>query len=473
MRSLTTTTTLADRLDLQFMGSFGPMSVVSLSVTWLIALSVLTGWQSAEIRQVLPEGWWLMQASTALTILLLALGLLFPHRRQSRLRLARPTCGGLAMALAAMGPLEIWGGQPAEYGSFLVDESLLALVQPVASQSALCFLLLGATLLIEPSRRGWAGALIDAALMLLAILNLVFISAYLFDAGLLVGLSEDICISPQTLTCIALLTFVLAGQRAPFGFLAALVGDGLGSRLARRLLPMAVVISFLTILGGERLQASGLLSLPNAEAVTATFTAVLMVTVVLQLARRINHLEQGLRDVSLTDELTGVHNLRGFYHLAAQALRDAGLQKRPTMLMFFDIDGLKQVNDTQGHEIGSQLLKEFAALLKETFRGSDIVGRVGGDEFAVITSGRRQDSTSALRRLNEKAAAANRIDRRPYLLSFSVGMEFVDPRHNLPLRELMANADAAMYRHKRRKRSGQEMGAEVLRRPACNAGDRA
>ena len=122
-----------------------------------------------------------------------------------------------------------------------------------------------------------------------------------------------------------------------------------------------------------------------AQSVTAAVTAVLMLRLLTWTGWRINALERDLRDMSLTDELTGVFNRRGFYFLGQQAIREAQRAHSGLSLFFFDLDGLKHVNDLLGHEAGSEMIKAFAGVLAGTFRKSDIIGRVGGDEFAVIT----------------------------------------------------------------------------------------
>jgi len=446
----------------------GPNSVllyntVSLAIVSLVSISILSGWLIADLSVALPEGWWGMQASAALCILLLALGLLLPYRRQVHLLLGRQSSGAAAILLAGLSQLDGSGIQAKGLSSLLVTDSLLPLVQPMSAQSAVCFVLLGASLLIEPSRDGLGGLIIDGQIMLLVILNLIFVSGYLFNASELVGVSKQIRISPQTLICMGLLTTVLAVQRAPYGFLSVLLGAGIGSRIARTLLPLSVLASYLIILGGESLQAAGLLTKPNAEAVTASCMAILMISVIILLARKINLMERGLRNMSMTDELTGLQNLRGFYQLGDLALSEAREQGHPAQMLFFDVDGLKLVNDTLGHEVGSQLLTDFARLLKATFRGSDIVGRVGGDEFAVFTSGRHHDMFSALQRLEEATVTANAAGNRPYLVSYSVGSEAVEPQGNRSFHQILTHADAAMYRHKRQKRIKGEI--RVLAEP--------
>jgi len=260
-------------------------------------------------------------------------------------------------------------------------------------------------------------------------------------------------LSPQTLFCILLLTFVLTNQRAPYGFHALLITKGIGGQFARVMLPVSIGTSFLIILMGERLLSTGLLSLPYAAAVTSSCMASLLGIIVILLARKINTLEEALHKLSNTDELTELYNRRGFYLLGEQALRDAYRNQRPLVLLFFDLDGLKQVNDGLGHEAGSQLIHDMAQLLHNCFRKSDILGRIGGDEFAVIALGKPQEVGTVLERLSNATNAMNREHGKAYQISYSAGIVEVDLHAAQSLDELLEQADAAMYRKKREKRA--------------------
>ena len=95
-------------------------------------------------------------------------------------------------------------------------------------------------------------------------------------------------------------------------------------------------------------------------------------------------LEEELLSLSITDPLTGLHNRRGFLSLAEQQLKLSDRNKRGMQLYFADLDGLKWINDTLGHEEGDKALIEAATVFKETFRTSDIIARLGGDEYAAL-----------------------------------------------------------------------------------------
>ena len=148
-------------------------------------------------------------------------------------------------------------------------------------------------------------------------------------------------------------------------------------------------------------------------------------------------------------------------------MRDA--LERPVSVVFFDADGLKKVNDSLGHDVGSKLLLDIATLLRATFRGSDVVGRVGGDEFAVITHGRQAELAPALRRLDDATATANCAGNRPYRISLSVGQVTSDPQSEESLAELLDRADAAMYQKKRQRRAARQTGVAAQEVASANA----
>jgi diguanylate cyclase (GGDEF)-like protein/PAS domain S-box-containing protein len=164
-------------------------------------------------------------------------------------------------------------------------------------------------------------------------------------------------------------------------------------------------------------------------------------------------MEEELRSLSLKDELTGLYNRRGFLALASQELKMANRIKRGIFILYGDLDGLKEINDTLGHEAGDRAIKEIAVILTETFRNSDIIGRLGGDEFVVIPIGTSGDNMDAITsRLQGNIDKQNEKINRDYKLSLSVGIAYYDPENPVTIDELLTAADALMYAKKRNKR---------------------
>ena len=152
------------------------------------------------------------------------------------------------------------------------------------------------------------------------------------------------------------------------------------------------------------------------------------------------------RRISMNDELTALHNRRGFHLAAEQYLKTAWRADRQTVLFFLDINGLKTINDTLGHSVGDQALCDVADILKNTFRDSDILGRLGGDEFVVLAS-MHLGHEALTSRLRERMAQFNANGGRPYRLDASIGAVVHTAGETLD--EILIRADTAMYLEKR------------------------
>lgn len=162
---------------------------------------------------------------------------------------------------------------------------------------------------------------------------------------------------------------------------------------------------------------------------------------------------QELEYLSLTDELTGLYNRRGFLVLAEHALLEAQREGKEAGVLFIDIDNLKWINDRFGHEEGDRVLREFSEIIRKVFRRSDIIARIGGDEFVVFLKGmRNSDLRKILSRLENLVEEWNKNTSRPYRLSFSAGWAPSFPSHSEKIQELLSSADARMYLEKRRKK---------------------
>jgi diguanylate cyclase (GGDEF)-like protein len=161
--------------------------------------------------------------------------------------------------------------------------------------------------------------------------------------------------------------------------------------------------------------------------------------------------EESLLVLSLTDDLTGLYNRRRFFVLTEQYLKVAVRTKKRLLLLFIDMDDLKWINDNYGHNEGDQALVEFAKILKQTFRESDIIARIGGDEFVVLFASMDENSKALLTRLHENLKDYNDQRSKRYPLSISVGNAEFDPDSPVSIDELLSEADASMYAQKRKK----------------------
>ncbi len=168
--------------------------------------------------------------------------------------------------------------------------------------------------------------------------------------------------------------------------------------------------------------------------------------------------EQELAAVQLAtiDELTTLCNRRGFEALSAHALSLCRRLSRPSSLMYVDLDHFKQINDRFGHAEGDTALRGFADMMKDTFRDSDVLGRIGGDEFAILVTNTLPDALDEMRRRLQKAAQAyNRNVRAGCEIRYSIGMVAFDPDRHAVVGDLMREADRLMYQQKQAKQSAR------------------
>jgi len=175
-----------------------------------------------------------------------------------------------------------------------------------------------------------------------------------------------------------------------------------------------------------------------------------------KLYQKVSELEKAndrLRSLSLTDILTGLNNRRGFMILATGLLKFARRAAYSVCLLYIDLDSLKYINDTFGHTAGDTAITHFARILTETFRDSDVIGRLGGDEFVVLLIDATEgDLASMQTRLQSSVDAHNLQSERGYALSFSLGVIRVDSDSTMTMEELLSEADAAMYQHKKNRK---------------------
>ncbi len=164
-------------------------------------------------------------------------------------------------------------------------------------------------------------------------------------------------------------------------------------------------------------------------------------------------LEQALKETSLRDELTGLYNRRGFFTLAEQEIRRTQRNRRPFYVIFIDFDRLKNINDTKGHLAGDQALKKLGEILRNVFRKSDIIARIGGDEFVVLASEIAHDEevNGLIDRLKEKIDERNRETDGLYQISVSTGITRYDGTRSISIDRLLSLADREMYREKKKK----------------------
>jgi len=165
-----------------------------------------------------------------------------------------------------------------------------------------------------------------------------------------------------------------------------------------------------------------------------------------------------LLNLSLIDELTGLNNRRGFLALSEHHVKLANRSGMPFLVAFVDLDGLKKINDAFGHQEGNRALVEAANVLRDSCRRSDILSRIGGDEFAILIADVDKNCADVvLRRIQRKLDSCNANPGRRYALSLSVGIVVANVAEHADLEQLLHQADALMYAQKQKKKSTQEL----------------
>lgn len=174
-------------------------------------------------------------------------------------------------------------------------------------------------------------------------------------------------------------------------------------------------------------------------------------------------LEQFMRDNNLlnkaarTDELTGLFNRRGFLEFTSKQIADPINNDRQAIILYADMDNLKMVNDNFGHDEGDFALKTISTSLSETFRNTDIVGRIGGDEFvafAIVDEGCEADKIK--KRLQDTLKNYSDNSGKPYPIEMSIGITEFKCSFTSDVYELLDEADTKLYEEKRARKTGRD-----------------
>lgn len=156
-----------------------------------------------------------------------------------------------------------------------------------------------------------------------------------------------------------------------------------------------------------------------------------------------------IRRLSITDEMTGLNNRRGFYLRAEQKLHGTHHLGRSCVLAFLDVNGLKRVNDELGHDVGDSLIKDVAQVLRGMREESGILARMGGDEFCVMVSESPDETATLKERIEAAFGDFNATCDRPYRIAASIGLVRAEPSDGATVDELLARADELMYVEKK------------------------
>jgi diguanylate cyclase (GGDEF)-like protein len=163
-------------------------------------------------------------------------------------------------------------------------------------------------------------------------------------------------------------------------------------------------------------------------------------------------MEKQLLEMSTQDELTDLHNQRGFSMLAEQQMKMCKRMKKNMGIIFVEMDNLQEINTQYSQKEGDHALKMVANLLRETLRESDIMGRTGGDEYVIfVTDTNKELLQTVVKRIEKTFSLFNSWKKIPYLLSINMGTVYSPSDLDLSLEEIIAQADRVMHKHKQQK----------------------
>jgi diguanylate cyclase (GGDEF)-like protein len=212
--------------------------------------------------------------------------------------------------------------------------------------------------------------------------------------------------------------------------------------------------------------SSAWLTVISAEALLFTIS---IAFVLVAMAKERSELRQ--RKVACLDPLTGLANRRGFLQDGEELVQLQIRRGRPVAVFLLDLDHFKSVNDRFGHAVGDRVLRLFADVAGKNLRGSDLVGRLGGEEFAVLLADADRDNAYVVaeRVRSAFAAVAQSLDGQPLGATLSIGIAIIQsPQENLGT--LLTQADQALYRAKARGRDRVELATlELLAGNAATA----
>lgn len=442
--------------------------------TAVIGTLVLCGWllDIERFKRIVPT-LVAMNPTTAVAFMLLALSLWLSQKQDVSpgvLRAAK-ACAALVALIGLFKLVQVVFGWPGGIDQLIFADKLkvdpTGLPNRMAPNTALNLALLGCALLLINSKVQRVFHLAQMLVITSLIDSLLPIIGYLYGAKLFYGIGNFIPMAAHTAFTFLVLGAGILSSRPEGGLMLPLMDRGVSGLMLRRLLP--AIIGLPIFIGWLRLEGQRQGFYNNELGVALMVAAhILILTALvwwnsfqlLSIDARRKEAEIQLRDLTLTDDLTGLRNRRGFLLLAEHEIKLARNQRTDLTLwlLFADLDGLKQINDSLGHDAGSQAIAHMGTILRQTFRESDVIARLGGDEFAIIAISNNSDSGSImLSRLQENVRAFNLHENLSYRLSVSVGVVRIDPAQASSVEAMLKEADRAMYDEKRRRKKNSNL----------------
>lgn len=446
----------ANELDAEVSYKLAEAERITLCATALIIVASVARWVIYAVDQDILSGWNPMNLQAMLLTTLSGISLALSNPRYSRMRRLTSILLAGFVALFSLAVLL----ECVFHVSFGIDAAAppgqspyLYLWSRVALQTALGFGALGTAAMFASVRERSLVLVADFLTFLQGAAVLTVVTGHFIAISHFFDSQTPVPTSAQTMICLLLLSAVLIMRRTERGIFSIFVAEGSGSKVARILVPVILLLPYFREALRARVISQNRMPAYYTTALLGTVAVIVSCAILIYLARRINSIEAEVHELSLRDGLTDLYNLRGFRLLAEQGLRLARRLNAPYSVLFIDLDDLKKTNDTLGHQAGSDLLIEVSEILKSSFRETDILGRIGGDEFAVAGQFSEQHIAQAKHQLEVSADVSNRGRSHPPMLSFSVGCVTMLAGDNETLDNLLARADGAMYIEKRRKKA--------------------
>ena len=443
--------------DIRILAALGVMHRVLGFVVISLATISLCGWTIHPLRGPIPHFpfWGTMKANTAFLVLLCAVSITLSEPRRSKLAVRiSQVLATLAGVFAAVLAFEAISGITLPFvDTWLAADAYSPHPGRVSIEGCGTMLLMAFVLRNLRARKRTLSQLVDGVTLAIIFLMLTLTSRCVFGLIWLFGESPQHPLSLQTYLCLGILTWLLVNRRAEYGAFSVVIGGQIGGKTARFAAPCALLLPFAFAFVRTFLEHYRILSEASATAAVTSSLSLLAFVLVLALGHKTNALENAIRELSLRDELTKLYNRRGFYVLAEQALRLAHRIGEPFFVLFIDVDDLKKTNDALGHEVGSELLRETAALIENTFRETDVIARIGGDEFVVAGRVEVGGVGNPVARLEEAVRRQNAMPGQRFPISFSLGFALsTEGSRSETLEELLHRSDAIMYEAKRTKK---------------------
>ena len=416
----------------------------------LLAGVILLSWSLRGLSDWMPQGWDMMKGSTALCLLMTVtcLYMLSHHPHLSRYSLV------LSAALTALCLNALYGH--AAQDNVTSDYLFLLQHEPgsygrMSIQTALFFVFAGAYIAVVHINPRCKRVICDVLLSFMLMLGVVITAGYIYKVTTMIGQSADIRTAPHTLLGMWLVIGSMITGSDANSFHVFITNNGIGNRIARVTLPLSLFMPLAIITFTEMMYLQGWISAQETAAFLAAVMSLAIILLVAWIALYTNRVEAHLRKAMMVDELTQLYNYRGFHLLGSTLYELSVRQKKELCILYFDLDNLKETNDEHGHQAGDELIRRFAGHLRRTFRKSDVVARVGGDEFAVVSEDHTPDT--AQKRLQE----AVKYDQTELKIRFSSGQVLRSQQQDpASFEQMVAAADALMYEHKRCKRERQQ-----------------